>query len=146
MPYSLYIWPGKATEKLIFGSSVHWKFATVRKLGQSSIHTTCQSWFQRFDFAGFFRSVMAFTPKLTLAAAWLTSGPSSRPLRSLSMLKKRPKSSQQLREFSVKRATENQLCSISEGPIRKRMFEITVPQLFCYFGGVSLAVFYYFIG
>ena len=57
-------------------------------------------------FKDFFTSVMAFTPKLTFAAAWLTSAVAFKTIKVIKYAKKRPKSSRQLREFSVSRATE----------------------------------------
>ena len=79
----------------------------VQKLGQSTL-------FVKVDFKGltsvaftdFFTSVMAFTTKLRFVASWMTSAAAFKAIKVIKYAKKRPKSSQQLRELSVSRATE----------------------------------------
>ena len=73
----------------------------VQELGQSKLLQVVKVYFQWFDvaFVDFFMSVMAFTPKLTFAATWLTSAAAFKAIKVIKYAKNRPKSSRQLRKF-----------------------------------------------
>ena len=71
---------------------------TVQKLGQSTllVKVDFKGLTSAVAFVDFFKSMMAFTHKLTFRAAWLMSAAA---FKAIKYTKKRPKSSQQLRKF-----------------------------------------------
>ena len=73
----------------------------VRKSGQSTllVKVDFKGLMSLVAFADFFMFVMAFTPKLMFAAAWLTTAAAFKAIKVIKYAKKRPKSSRQLRKI-----------------------------------------------
>ena len=97
----------------IWDQFYHFKGSKIR-----SIHTPCQSWFQRFDvcggLCGLFHIRDGLHTKLMLAAAWLTSAAGFKAMKVIKCIKKRPLSSRQLRKLLML-LSENQLFGTSAG-------------------------------
>ena len=108
----------RISKKVIFGEWHHWKFVTsftilmVWKLGQSTllVKVDFKGLTSAVAFVDFFMSVMAFTPKLTVAS--LTS---LATFKANSKLKNAPNQADNFTNFSVMSFTENQLFGSSAG-------------------------------
>ena len=88
----------------------------VQKLGQSTlVKVDFKGLTSTVAFVDFFTSVMAFTPRLTFPAAWLTSAVAFKAIKVVKYAKNAPYQADNFANFSVMLMTKNQVFRCSAG-------------------------------